>query len=139
MLLFLPLSNAISYSYLHLPNRNVAKLALMAEQPDIPEDFTTKIRRLQELRTRRTNLQKKLTALRQFQDFIQPIKDPQNSVQPNLVTRDGPLAEELARSKTLGIRVAGRVAGLDGEGRDEDEDVVMVDQREKVRRILERK
>jgi hypothetical protein len=111
----------------------------MAEEPDIPPAFTDKITRLQELKTRRHSAQKKLNALKHFRDFIQPIRDPQNSVQPNLVTRDGPLAEELARSKTLGIRVAGRVAGLDGVGEADDEDVVMVDQAEKVRRALERK
>jgi hypothetical protein len=110
----------------------------MAEEPDIPSDLKNKTTRLQELKTRRAAAQKKLNALRQFQDFIQPIKDPQSSVQPNLVTRDGPLADELARSKTLGIRVAGRVAGLDGDG-DGDADVDMIDQDEKVRRILERK
>jgi hypothetical protein len=109
----------------------------MAEDPDIPSDLKNKITRLQELKTRRAAARKKLDALHQFQDFIHPIKDPQSTVQPSLVTRDGPLAEELARSKTLGIRVAGRVAGLDVGG-DGDEDVDMIDQDEKVRSILER-
>jgi hypothetical protein len=111
----------------------------MAEEPDIPPEFIAKVTRLQELKTRRHEAQKKLNALRQFQEFIQPIRDPQTSVQPNLVTRDGPLAEELARSKTLGIRVAGRVAGLDDVKGADDEDVVMVDQGEKVRRVLEKR
>jgi hypothetical protein len=119
---------------------NITKISLMGEEPDISPSFTAKITRLQELKTRRTAAQKKLNALRQFQDFIQPIRDPQNSVQPNLVTRDGALADELARSKTLGIRVAGRIAGLDEvRGADEEEDVVMVDEADKVKAVLSRR
>jgi hypothetical protein len=116
------------------------KLALMAEEPGMSDDFKAKVTRLQELKTRHSAAEKKLEALRQFQEFIEPIKDPQNTIQPNLATRDGALAAELARSKTLGIRVAGRVVGIDNSpDENEDEDVVMVDQQEKVRSVLEKR
>jgi hypothetical protein len=110
----------------------------MAEEDGIPATFKTSVARLQTLQAKRKAAQKKIDALRQFQELLEPIRDPQTSVQPNLITRDGALADELGRSKTLGIRVAGRVAGMKGGVEDEDEDVIMADEREKVRRVLGR-
>jgi hypothetical protein len=71
-----------------------------------------------------------------------PFKAPQNTVQPNLVTRDGALADELAKSKALGIRVAARLAGMeqqpDGGGVDDDGNEVMtIDENEKLAAVLE--
>jgi hypothetical protein len=128
----------VSFSLLLIPPRSIGKLARMAEEDGIPTAFATSVTQLQSLQAKRKEVQKKLDALRHFQALLEPIRDPQANVQPNLVTRDGALAEELGRSKTLGIRVAGRVAGLKDEdgGLGSDEDVVMVDEREKVRRVL---
>ncbi|KAF2426271.1 hypothetical protein EJ08DRAFT_638083 [Tothia fuscella] len=120
---------------------SLTKLTTMATEPNIPAPFRSRVKQLQKLASQRAAAQKKLNALRDFQKLIEPIRNAGETVQPNLVTRDGALAEELARSRRLGIRVAGRVAGLrggdlEGVGEDGDGHVVMVDEGEKVRRVL---
>ncbi|KAE9961939.1 hypothetical protein BLS_001092 [Venturia inaequalis] len=118
---------------------NIAKLSSMVEgEEGVSEDLQLQIQSLQELQLRRAELQKKLSSYRHLQSLMEPFKDPQNSIQPNLVTRDGPLADELAKSKALGIRVAGRLTGLeelDGRGDDEDDDLMM-EEDEKLAAVL---
>lgn len=67
---------------------------------------------------------------------MEPFKDPQNSIQPNLVTRDGPLADEMTKSKALGIRVAGRLAGMEEPDGGGDDDDFMMDENEKLAAVL---
>lgn len=40
---------------------------------------------------------------------MEPLRDPQVNIQPNLVTRDGELGKELDRMRILLARVAGRI------------------------------
>jgi hypothetical protein len=45
-----------------------------------------------------------------MQRLLGPFKDPQNDIQPNLVTRDGELVQELEKMRMLAARVGGRVS-----------------------------
>jgi hypothetical protein len=117
----------------------------MIDDEDATENFTAALTRLQELSERRKAMQCKLEQYKKLQELLEPLKNAKTSVQPNLVTKDGALAEELARTKTLGIRVAGGIArrkeradGL-GRGDDGDEDVIMVDESARVAAILGRR
>jgi hypothetical protein len=51
---------------------------------------------------------------------LEPFREPQDNVQPNLVTRDGELVRELEKMRMLVARVSGRIAhsqkGDNGEG-----------------------
>lgn len=47
-----------------------------------------------------------------MQEQLRTFGTPQENVQPNLVTKDGTLAEELTKSRMLGVRLAGRVASM---------------------------
>jgi hypothetical protein len=67
---------------------------------------------LKALSEKRDALARKVRLYSTVQTQIQPLKAPHESIQPHLVARDGPIAEELAKAKTLGIRLTGRVARL---------------------------
>jgi len=41
--------------------------------------------------------------------LLEPFKDPQTNIQPNLVTRDGQLGEELDRMRMLVAKISGRI------------------------------
>jgi hypothetical protein len=66
--------------------------------------------RLHDLSARRLTLRQKLTTYRTLLSLLEPYRNPSQNVQPNLVGRDAPLAAELAKTRTLAIRVAGRVS-----------------------------
>jgi hypothetical protein len=76
------------------------------------EEYQEGLVRLQELAERRKQAQQKLQKYKALQDELDFLKGPANSVQPNLVTRDGPLALELTKSRALATKLAGRVSGL---------------------------
>ncbi|KAF2278745.1 uncharacterized protein EI97DRAFT_372350 [Westerdykella ornata] len=73
------------------------------------------VTRLQDLSARRLTLQQKLTTYRTLLSLLEPYRKPQENIQPNLVGRDAPLALELAQTRTLAIRVAGRVGDRFGD------------------------
>jgi hypothetical protein len=110
------------------------------DEDERTDDFASHLSRLQALNERRHALKRKLEQYRQLQKLLKPLKNPQESVQPNLVTRDSLLADELAKSKALGIRVAGGIARMNERGgseeRDEDDDIVMVNESQKLATIL---
>lgn len=45
-----------------------------------------------------------------MQRLLGPFKDPQKDIQPNLVTRDGELVQELEKMRMLAARVGGRIS-----------------------------
>jgi hypothetical protein len=71
--------------------------------------------RLQDLTAQRLTLQQKLNTYRTLLSLLEPYRKPQETIQPNLVGRDAPLAVELAQTRTLAIRVAGRISEKSGE------------------------
>lgn len=114
------------------------------------DDYLSAVIRLQALSARRLTLQHRLNTYRTLLALLEPYRRPKENVQPNLVWRDSPLAPELARTRTLAIRVAGRVDEGRASGRfpevqvpataDEDEDsgdVWRDDGQAKVKRVLE--
>jgi hypothetical protein len=48
--------------------------------------------------------------LRLLQRLLEPFREPQTNVQPNLVTKDGELVRELEKMRMLVARVSGRIA-----------------------------
>ena len=64
---------------------------------------------------------------------------PQETVQPNLVTKDGQLGKELDRMRLLLARVSGRVEGLPAytaHGGESDHNMEMPTEDEKVMNII---
>ncbi|KAF1986888.1 hypothetical protein K402DRAFT_376895 [Aulographum hederae CBS 113979] len=114
--------------------------------PQALETYSTRRDSLETLSARRAALRIKIATYKQVQSLLVAFKDPQQSVQPNLVTKDGELAAELAKSRTLSVRVGARLAGLkddvdqDEEENDNEEDVSEwmkdLDGREKVAKLL---
>lgn len=107
------------------------------------DTYESLVLRLQSLVGRRDELRSKVDRYRQLQRALAPLRDAQRKIQPNLVSRDGPLEEELGRSKVLGIRVAGKVAGLQLDGPsaepgadDGNDKMAIVDEDEKLKRLL---
>ena len=95
------------------------------------DDYTAALARLQDLSAQRLSLQTKLNTYRTLLTLLEPYRKPKENVQPNLVWRDAPLAPELAKTRTLAIRVAGRVGERFGDVQvpataDEEGDVDML-------------
>jgi len=114
--------------------------------PEESESYITTLRDLEELSNRRAALRRKLENYRRLQILVEPLRDPQKNVQPNLITRDGELTTELTRSRTLSARVESRLGGLKDRSQDNAEGMVQTedvsewmkdtDGREKVGRLL---
>ena len=75
-----------------------------------------------ELRDRLCELSQKRDALKQLvaqyqhlRKLLEPLADPQTTVQPNLTTRDGELSRELDRMRMLLTRVTGRISEVEKE------------------------
>ncbi|KAF2451928.1 hypothetical protein P171DRAFT_459763 [Karstenula rhodostoma CBS 690.94] len=79
------------------------------------DDYLSAITRLQSLSAHRLTLQQKLNTYRTLLALLEPYRNPKENVQPNLVWRDSPLAGELGKTRTLAIRVAGRVGERFGD------------------------
>jgi hypothetical protein len=58
----------------------------------------------------RQQRQRRLDQLRHMQRLLGPFKDPQKGIQPNLVTKDGELVQELEKMRMLAARVGGRIS-----------------------------
>ena len=65
--------------------------------------------RLRDLDSRRQQRQRRLDQLQHLQKLLGPFREPQKTVQPNLVTRDGELVQELEKLRILAARVGGRI------------------------------
>jgi hypothetical protein len=58
----------------------------------------------------------KLAQYRKLGGLVEPFRDPQVNVQPNLVTKDGELKTELDRMRVLIAKVASGLQGSEGAG-----------------------
>ncbi|PGH14577.1 hypothetical protein AJ79_02912 [Helicocarpus griseus UAMH5409] len=74
--------------------------------------------RLLELDNRRKQQQQRLAQYKLLQELLQPFKDPQTNIQPNLVTRDSPLGQEIDRMRMLVAKVTSRVSSRGSEQQD---------------------
>jgi hypothetical protein len=110
------------------------------------DDYLASVARLQDLAGRRQMLQNKLNSYRTLLSLLGPYRKPKENIQPNLVWKDSPLAPELAKVRTLAIRVAARVEERFGDVQvpstaEDDGDVDMDDlqgeRKRKVDRLLD--
>jgi hypothetical protein len=92
-----------------------ADLTSSSERSVDQDDYTSAIAHLQNLSAQRLMLQNKLNTYRTLLSLLEPYRKPKESIQPNLVWREAPLAPELAKTRTLAIRVAGRVSEKYGD------------------------
>jgi hypothetical protein len=95
-------------------------------------DYLASVARLQDLSARHQMLQNKLSTRRTLLSLLEPYRKPKESIQPNLVWKDSPLAPELMKMRTLSIRVAGRLGERFGDVQvpataEDEEDVDMDD------------
>ena len=65
--------------------------------------------RLVDLDQRRQERRRRLSQLQELQNLLEPFKDPQKNIQPNLITRDGELFRELDKMRMLTARVGARI------------------------------
>lgn len=72
--------------------------------------------RLVALDAQRQVQKQKLAQYRKLRGLVEPFRDPQVNVQPNLVTKDGELKTELDRMRVLIARVASGLQGPEGAG-----------------------
>lgn len=61
------------------------------------------------LDSQRQAQQKRLAQYKQLEALLEPLKNPQENIQPNLITRDGELVQEIDKMRILMSRVASRV------------------------------
>jgi DNA repair exonuclease SbcCD ATPase subunit len=120
-----------------------AEIELEDERAEVnQDDYIEAVARLQDLSARRLTLQQKLNTYQTLLSLLEPYCKPQENIQPNLVGRDAPLALDLAQTRTLAIRVAGRINEKLGDvqvpATDDGDDVLMLedDGNTKVKKIL---
>ncbi|KUL88640.1 hypothetical protein ZTR_05112 [Talaromyces verruculosus] len=77
--------------------------------PEEKERYKLLYERLVALDNRRQEKQKQLAQYKQLEALLEPFKNPQENIQPNLLTRDGELVREIDKMRMLVARVAGRV------------------------------
>ncbi|KAI4672889.1 uncharacterized protein J4E78_001392 [Alternaria triticimaculans] len=93
-------------------DENIAKLPTTWPDRDAQvtqDEYLSSVSRLQELSAHRQTLQNRLNTYRTLLSLLEPYRNPKENIQPNLVWKDAPLASELAKTRTLAIRVAARV------------------------------
>lgn len=94
---------------------------------------------LQSLNSRRKEIKEKVARYKMFIELLEPFKNPTETIQGNLVARDGELEKELERMRLLVARVRGRVevlpAGVDGDLA-EDMDVDLPDEEKKLASLM---
>ncbi|KIV81053.1 hypothetical protein PV11_08505 [Exophiala sideris] len=77
------------------------------------ETYTAMREELLELAHERDVLRQRLSKHKYLQRLLEPLEDPQTSIQPNLVTRDGEMSRELDRMRVLLARVTAKVSDVD--------------------------
>ncbi|KAI9663827.1 MAG: hypothetical protein M1821_007317 [Bathelium mastoideum] len=83
-------------------DRRETQLEEFAEQ----SSYSTNLARLRSLAERRAALRARLGQLKKLNKMLEPFKKPQDDIQPDLVTGDGELAQELARMRALSAKVS---------------------------------
>ncbi|KAA8651826.1 kinetochore subunit FTA4 family protein [Aspergillus tanneri] len=92
---------------------NISQLPVELQDPSASEEERFRYQQLREhlisLDNRRQQRQRRLDQLRQLKRLLEPFQAPQENIQPNLVTRDGELMQELEKMRMLVARVGGRI------------------------------
>lgn len=79
-------------------------------QDDEGTQYKDSREKLLELGQERDALKKRVAQYQQLHKMLDPLQDPVANIQPNLVTRDGELSQELDRMRVLLARVSARLA-----------------------------
>jgi hypothetical protein len=88
---------------------------------------------LKGLDERRKALREKVAGYKRLKEMLELFERATETVQPNLVTRDGELEKELEKMRLLVARVRGRVEALpENLAADEEMDVELPDEGDKV-------
>jgi hypothetical protein len=88
---------------------------------------------LKDLDERRKVMSEKVAGYKRLKEMLEPFERATETVQPNLVARDGELEKELEKMRLLVARVRGRVEALpENVAMDEEMDVDFPDEGEKV-------
>ena len=97
-----------------------SKIAILPDTWSDSLEYAALLERLQTLSSHRAELRRKLKLYRQLQSMAAPFRNPQTAVQPNLISRNGPLTKEMEKTRSLSIRVAGSLVGRNkGAGSDD--------------------
>ncbi|KAI9038802.1 kinetochore subunit FTA4 family protein [Aspergillus affinis] len=103
---------------------NITQLPVEVNDPSASEEDRQRYQQLRErligLDKRRQQRQRRLDQLRQLQHLLEPFQEPQENIQPNLVTRDGELMKELEKMRMLVARVGGRIHQTERPGNDQE-------------------
>ncbi|KAL1969387.1 hypothetical protein VTN77DRAFT_9580 [Rasamsonia byssochlamydoides] len=95
-------------------------------------------KRLIELDGQRQRQQQRLAQYKQLEALLEPFKDPQKNIQPNLITRDGELTQALDKMRMLVARVAGRLSQGRGIPREDQSAMIpSTDPDQKLAAVLE--
>ncbi|KAL3449456.1 kinetochore Sim4 complex subunit Fta4 [Aspergillus insuetus] len=120
---------------------NIAQLPGELYDQSASEDDQLRYKRLRERLASLDNLrqqrQRRLNQLRQLQCLLEPFCEPQDNVQPNLVTRDGELVRELEKMRMLVARVSGRIAHSQKGDNGESEASMVLGSDQKLAALLE--
>ncbi|KAH0545132.1 hypothetical protein FGG08_000744 [Glutinoglossum americanum] len=141
-------AHRIEYRHMTILTRNAYRnIARLPDQwPDEEGEENDDLERYEELYDSLTSLseqiqrqRQKVTQFNQLKQLLKPFENPQESIQPNIVTRDGELGKELDKMRILMARVAGRVGELKGgSNRTNGEDTEVKDEtsRDRLQGIL---
>ncbi|KIW78764.1 hypothetical protein Z517_08603 [Fonsecaea pedrosoi CBS 271.37] len=80
-------------------------------QKDAEEQYARLRGELVTLSRQRDALKARLARYQHLQEMTEPLRDPQENVQPNLVTKHGKLAKELDRTRVILLRIAAQLRG----------------------------
>jgi len=104
-------------------------------------EFVELADQLKTLAASREEQKRRLELFMSLQKQLSSLKEAYSNIQPNLVTRDGPVAEELQNSNTLGLAVNRRAAGLkrNVDDTDLDQDFRITNPMDKLKDALKQK
>ncbi|KAF7597631.1 hypothetical protein BBP40_000109 [Aspergillus hancockii] len=92
---------------------NLTQLPVELEDQSASEEERLRYHELRErlvaLDDQRRQRRQRLDQLRRLRRLLEPFQEPQENIQPNLVTRDGELMQELEKMRMLVARVGGRM------------------------------
>lgn len=87
---------------------------------------------------KRQQQRRRLAQYKQLEALLEPFKDPLKNIQPNLITRDGELTQELDKMRILVARVAGRLSqGREIQREDQSAMVPSTDPDQKLAAVLD--
>ncbi|CDM28676.1 hypothetical protein DTO013E5_892 [Penicillium roqueforti] len=93
---------------------NITKMPVILESQEASEEDQARYLQLRErlasLDSQRQQRQRRLDQLQHLRRLLEPFEDPQKDIQPNLITKDGELVQELEKMRMLVARVGGRIA-----------------------------